>query len=205
PSPFHVLATQNPVEMEGTYPLPEAQLDRFLFKLTVNFPDRAALVEISRRTTGTETARIEKILTGSDLVGFQSVAREVVLAEPLAGYAADLILATHPSRSPVSRVAKCIAYGASPRGHQALVRGARVLALLEGRTSVGVSDLQKIAKPALRHRLLLNFDGEAAGEEPDSLIDELLDSVPTPGGPKSGKTASCHGDESPRSVRYRIS
>jgi MoxR-like ATPase len=181
PTPFFVLATQNPLEMEGTYPLPEAQLDRFFFKLRVPFPGIDELVEISRRTTKFTEPELHVVLSGEDLIAFQELMTHVPVAEPLLRYAATLVLATHPrpgqTASPCDRF---VAYGASPRGMQALVRGARAYCLLSGRTAVSVEDIQRVAKPALRHRLILNFEGEAEQVNSDRLIEELLQSVPTP-------------------------
>jgi MoxR-like ATPase len=181
--PFFVLATQNPLEMEGTYPLPEAQLDRFLFKLRVTFPNEAELVEISRRTTGEEEPALEVALEGEELVRLQRVLTRVPVAEPLAAYAAALILATHPDsdRAP-PKVKRYVAYGASPRGMQALVRAARAHCLLDGRTAVSVADLRAAALPALRHRVLLNFEGEAEAVDADALVREVLAHVPAPAG-----------------------
>ena len=181
PSPFFVLATQNPLEMEGTYPLPEAQLDRFFFKLHVPFPNAEELIEISRRTTKFTEPDLDVVLSGEELVGLQELMTHVPVADPLLRYAASLVLATHPvpgqTASPVDRF---VAYGASPRGMQALVRGARAYCLLAGRTAVSVEDIQRVAKPAMRHRLILNFEGEAEQVNADGLIDELVQSLPTP-------------------------
>jgi MoxR-like ATPase len=183
PRPFFVMATQNPLEMEGTYPLPEAQLDRFFFKLKVPFPEQADLVEISRRTTGTEEPQVDVSMTGEELIAFQDLLRHVPVADPLAGYAAALVLATHPDREgPVADVRRYLAYGASPRGMQTLILGARVHTLLDGRTAVSAADIRRVARPALRHRLLLNFEGEAEAVDVDGLIDEILARVPTPAG-----------------------
>jgi len=179
--PFFVLATQNPLEMEGTYPLPEAQLDRFLFKLRVSFPGEAELVEISRRTTGDEEPALEVAVSGEELVRLQRVLTRVPVAEPLAAYAAALVLATHPEseRAPAA-VKRHVAYGASPRGMQALVKAARAHCLLDGRTAVSVGDLRAAALPALRHRVLLNFEGEAEAVDVDGLVREVIAHVPAP-------------------------
>jgi MoxR-like ATPase len=181
PEPFFVLATQNPLDMEGTYPLPEAQLDRFFFKLHVPFPDADALVEISRRTTRSGEVEPEQVMTGDDLMRFQRLLTEVPMAEPLLQYAARIVLATHPDRSdvPVS-VRSHVAYGASPRGMQAIVRAARAYALLAGRTCVAVEDVRRAVLPALRHRVILNFEGQAEQVNVDRLLGEVIAAVPTP-------------------------
>jgi MoxR-like ATPase len=182
PRPFFVLATQNPLEMEGTYPLPEAQLDRFFFKLSVPFPDLDELVEISNRTTRFTEPDLDVVMTGDELIQMQEMLTHVPVAEPLTRYAATLILATHPhQQKPLERIGRFVSYGASPRGLQALVRGARALCVLAGRTAVSIEDIRKVAHPALRHRILLNFEGQAESVNVDTLIDDLLERVPTPG------------------------
>jgi MoxR-like ATPase len=182
PEPFFVLATQNPLEMEGTYPLPEAQLDRFFFKLRVPFPEIDSLVEISRRTTGFKEPDLNTVMTGEDLVGMQRLLTEVPIADPVTRYAASLVLATHPDSDLATDDARrFVAYGASPRALQALVRGAKVRCLLAGRTAVSVEDVRGVAKPALRHRVILNFEGQAESLDVDRLVDEIIAKVPTPG------------------------
>lgn len=181
PAPFFVMATQNPLEMEGTYPLPEAQLDRFLFKMKVPFPSADELVEISRRTTRFEEPELGVVLSGEDLVEFQELLTHVPVAEPLLHFAARLVLATHPEgKHGDDQVTRFVAYGASPRGMQALIRGARAFCLLEGRTAVSVDDIRRVAKPALRHRIILNFEGEAEQIDTDFLIGKILETTPTP-------------------------
>ena len=181
PQPFFVMATQNPMEMEGTYPLPEAQLDRFMFKLKVPFPGKEALVEISKRTTGFKEPKMETVMSGDELMRFQETLTHVPVADHVTSYAAQLILATHPEDADASeRVKRYVSYGSSPRGLQALVRGARVHAVLDGRTAVSTDDLRRAALPALRHRVILNFEGEAESVNVDGLIRELIDAVPTP-------------------------
>jgi MoxR-like ATPase len=177
PSPFFVLATQNPLEMEGTYPLPEAQLDRFLLKVLVPFPRGDTLLSIVQQTLQhppTPTA----VLDGSRLDEMIRIARAVPVATPVARYAVAIIEATHPEWSEIDLVQRYVRAGASPRGLQALVTCAQVRALLEGRFNVAVADVQALARPALRHRVLLNFDGQAEGLSTDRIIDRVLEAVP---------------------------
>ena len=182
PSPFFVLATQNPLEMEGTYPLPEAQLDRFFFKLHVPFPNAAQLVEISKRTTGYDEPELKVVMEGERLIELQRLVSQVPVAEPMLVYAANLVLATHPEQKTAgSRVQRFVSYGSSPRGMQTLIRGARVHALLAGRVAVSVEDIKAVALSALRHRVLLNFEGEAESLDVDQLLGEILSGVATPG------------------------
>ncbi len=177
--PFFVLATQNPLEMEGTYPLPEAQLDRFLFKVIVPFPTLGELESIMDRTTGASQARAEKALSGADLIGMRALVREAAIAPEVRNYALRLVLATHPDTPyATERVKKYVRYGASPRGGQTLILGAKAAGLLDGRYHAGFADVQKVVLPALRHRMILNFEGEAEGIRPDDLLRDLLESVP---------------------------
>jgi len=181
PEPFFVLATQNPLEMEGTYPLPEAQLDRFLYKVHVTFPSADELVEISNRTAGFEQEPVRQVTTRQQLVEMQKLVTHVPVAEPLLRYAAALVLATHPDHEDAPEsVKRFVSYGASPRGMQALVRGARIRSVLDQRTCVGVEDIRNVAYPALRHRIVLNFDGQAESISTDRMIDEILAHVPAP-------------------------
>ena len=181
PKPFFVMATQNPLEMEGTYPLPEAQLDRFLFKLLVPFPSQDQLVEISRRTTSGQTLQVDCKITGEELEALQHLIPQVPIADPLTSYAASLVLATHPDQDQApEQVKRYVNYGSSPRGMQALIRGAKVRALLDGRTAVSIEDVQRVAPPALRHRIILNFEGEAESISSDNMIEEILTRTPTP-------------------------
>jgi MoxR-like ATPase len=180
--PFFVLATQNPLEMEGTYPLPEAQLDRFFFKVNVDFPEPVELVEILSRTTGSQMEDIESQATGADILAMRSLVREVPIASHVNEYAARLVVASHPERnSAVEYVKRYVRYGSSPRGAQALVLGAKVTALLAGRYNVSMEDIRSVAPAALRHRLLLNFEGLAEGISTDKIISELLSQVPNNG------------------------
>jgi len=181
PAPFFVLATQNPLEMEGTYPLPEAQLDRFFFKVHVPFPGAEDMIEITRRTTKFTEPELKVVMTGEEFIGFQELLTQVPVADPLMAYAAKLVLATHPqdgkAATPVDRF---VSYGASPRGMQALIRGARAYCLLAGRTAVSIDDIKRVAMPSLRHRLILNFEGEAEQVNADDVIGQILESIPTP-------------------------
>jgi MoxR-like ATPase len=173
--PFFVLATQNPLEMEGTYPLPEAQLDRFLFKLIVRFPTAADLSEILARTTTTALPGVTKIADGEQVVQMQMLAREVPIASHVRDYVVRLLLATHPdSATAPTAVRKYVRYGASPRGAQAIVLAAKIRALLEGRLNVAFEDVRALAIPALRHRVVLNFEGEAEGLSTDEVIEDVL-------------------------------
>jgi MoxR-like ATPase len=179
PTPFFVLATQNPIEMEGTYPLPEAQLDRFFFKIDVPFPTEAELVEIANRTTGAETPAPRPVLDGPTVRAMQRLARQVPVAEHVTRYAARLVLATHPlpGRGP-DEVRQHLQYGASPRGVQALILAGKITALLDGREAVALEDIRAVALPALRHRLILNYEAQAEGVRPDDLVQAVLRHVP---------------------------
>ncbi len=179
PKPFFVLATQNPIEMEGTYPLPEAQLDRFFFKVLVCFPKVEELSEIVRRTTTGFESEVTRVATGEDILGLARLARDVPIAGPVTDYAVRLLTATHPKDSPSRKVNQFVRYGASPRGLQALVLAAKIRALLGGRFNVAFEDLREVAYPALRHRFFLNFEGEAEGLSTDDVIADILESVPT--------------------------
>lgn len=181
PEPFFVLATQNPMEMEGTYPLPEAQLDRFMFKIKVPFPDLESLVEISRRTTGFEEPKLASVLNGDELIRLQHALASLPVADPVATYASSLVLATHPDQAGAQpAVKRYVAYGSSPRGLQALIRGARVWCAVRGGTAVSTEDIKRVAHVAMRHRIILNFEGEAQQVKVDSLIDDLFKQVATP-------------------------
>jgi MoxR-like ATPase len=178
PQPFFVLATQNPLEMEGTYPLPEAQLDRFLLKIMVNFPKAEDLLRIIDNTVGTQTLRAKSVATGEQLTHLIDIARAVPVATHIKEYAVRLLLATHPDQEAApERVRKFVRYGASPRGLQSLIMTSKVLALLEGRYNVSIEDLHTVAFPALRHRLMLNFDGLADGVTPEELIQSIIEEV----------------------------
>jgi MoxR-like ATPase len=177
--PFFVLATQNPIEMEGTYPLPEAQLDRFLFKLHVAFPPPEELVEILNRTTTGALPAVSRVADGATLLRMSRLARTLAPDPTVVDYAVRLVLASHPSSELAPPLVRRYArYGASPRGAQALVLAGKIVALLDGRQRVEVDDVRAIAPAALRHRLLLNFEGEAEGITTDALVGELLRAVP---------------------------
>jgi MoxR-like ATPase len=177
--PFFVLATQNPIEMEGTYPLPEAQLDRFLFKVNVDFPTSGDLVEILSRTTGQQNPTAGKAATGAQIVAMGRLARQIPIAGHVSEYVARLIVASHPDQLDAPPKAKqFLRYGASPRGAQALVLGAKITALFAGRLNVAFEDVAAVAPAALRHRLLLNFEGQAEGVTTDDVVTELLEKVP---------------------------
>ncbi|HEX9095361.1 MAG TPA: MoxR family ATPase [Candidatus Dormibacteraeota bacterium] len=178
PSPFFVLATQNPIELEGTYPLPEAQLDRFFFKVLVPFPSEDDLLEIARRTTGESTPQLKPVADAKAVLGAQRVAREVPIAEHVLGYAARLITATHPDRTQLDGVRRYVRWGASPRGMQTLILAGKVRALLEGRYNVAFDDLNAVAAPALRHRIFLQFEAEADGIAADKIISDILEQTP---------------------------
>ena len=174
--PFFVMATQNPIEMEGTYPLPEAQLDRFLFKLRVEFPSAQDLVEIIDRTTAAAVPQADVAATSGQIREMFQLAREVEVASHVKTYVARLIQATHPDTGAAGSMAKrYVRYGSSPRGVQALILAAKVRALIAGRANVAFSDLKVLALPALRHRLILNFEGEAEGIDPDAIIQNALE------------------------------
>lgn len=173
--PFFVLATQNPIEMEGTYPLPEAQLDRFFFKLKVSSPDLKALSEIIDQTTQPSQAVVQRVVDGKELEAIKSLVREVVLASAVKEYIALLVLSTHPDHAGASEtVRRFVRYGSSPRGAQALALAGKVNALLDGRFNVSFDDVRSIALAALRHRLILSFEGEAEGVDPDAILREVL-------------------------------
>jgi len=181
PNPFFVLATQNPIEMEGTYPLPEAQVDRFLYKIKVPYPSEDELVEIAMRTTGSHQPNIQRVASGTHLVAMQRLARDVPVGERVLRYAARLIEATHPaSSSAPDAVRRHLRYGASPRGLQSMVWAAKVEALLDNRKAVSINDLNRTAFPALRHRLLLNFEAQAENIDPDGILNAVIKAVPIP-------------------------
>ncbi len=176
--PFFVLATQNPLEMEGTYPLPEAQLDRFMFKVNVNYPTKQDLVTVLERTTGNDVPHANKVADGKEIIGMGKLALNTPVASHVNDYVARLIVATHPDDpSAPEKIKQYVRYGASPRGAQALIVGGKINALLEGRFNVSFEDIAAVAPATLRHRLLLNFEGLAEGITTDDIIADLLKAV----------------------------
>jgi len=185
--PFMVLATQNPIEMEGTYPLPEAQLDRFLLKLNATYPDAGELSQIVDRTTGAPMPAVDPVLSAGELMELRELVRSVVIAGHVKDYAIRMLLATHAgSAQATPMVRRYVRYGASPRGLQAMVLVAKALALFAGRINVSFEDLATAAPPALRHRVLLNFEGEAEGIAVEDLIAEVIRETPTVHGKARG-------------------
>ena len=173
--PFMVLATQNPLEMEGTYPLPEAQLDRFLFKLKVAYPTEEDLHLIVDRTTQTDVPHVSKVIGLAEIRALRRIVRDVPLTREIQSHAIHLVLATHPENAVASPLAKkFVRYGASPRGVQGLILAAKIYALLDGRFHVSRADINKAALPSLRHRIILNFEGEAEGATSDRVLTEIL-------------------------------
>jgi MoxR-like ATPase len=180
--PFLVLATQNPLEMEGTYPLPEAQLDRFLLKLHVEFPDHAELHQILDRTTGQASPQPEPVLDRDAILAMRAVARDVAVARHVQDYAVRLLEATHRERKGATDLVKrYVRFGASPRGAQACLLAAKIRALFAERFHVSTEDIREVVKPALRHRIILNFEGEAEGMTSDHILDDILAAVPEAG------------------------
>jgi MoxR-like ATPase len=178
--PFLVLATQNPLEMEGTYPLPEAQLDRFFFKLKVMYPSEEAMHQIIERTTRDADTTVTRVVDGPQLLEMRHIARSVPIARPVQAYAIRLALGTHPASPYASPLVKrYVRYGASPRAAQAIVLAAKIQALNRGQAFVSIHDVRAVALPALRHRLLLNFEGEADEVSTDAIVDELLAGLST--------------------------
>jgi MoxR-like ATPase len=177
--PFLVLATQNPLEMEGTYPLPEAQLDRFFFKLLVEYSSREDLSEVLRRTTEGISFQADKVLDAAQVMAGQEIVRQVVLAPHVKDYVVRLVLSSHPQgQFATESVNRFVRYGASPRGAQALALAGKIKALLDGRYNVAFEDISACAKPALRHRMILNFEGEAEGVTSDKVIEEMVEKTP---------------------------
>jgi len=181
PEPFFVLATQNPIEQEGTYPLPEAQLDRFLFDIRVGYPTEAEEISILRNTTGSQSGALETVLGASELMALQRLTREVVAADSILQYAASLVRATRPDdqRSP-ELVRQYVRWGAGPRAGQSLILGAKANALLSGRLVVSPADIKRVAAPVLRHRVLPNFAAEAESVGVERIIDDLLARIEPP-------------------------
>ena len=179
--PFYVFATQNPIELEGTYPLPEAQLDRFMFHIVIEHPPEEEEYEVVRTTTAILDPQFERPVTGADLIAFQRLVRRVPVAEPVMRYALSLVRASRPKSPTVpENVKKWVAFGASVRAAQFLVLGAKARALTQGRYHVSYEDIRALAHPVLRHRVLTNFHAQSEGINSDALIDRLLEAVPVP-------------------------
>ncbi len=179
--PFLVMATQNPIEMEGTYPLPEAQLDRFLMKIVVNYPSREELNRIVERTVQKQETHLEPVMGREEILELRSVCREILVAPHVQDFAIDLVMATQPgTRHSHALADRYIRYGSSPRGAQALVECGRVHALLAGRAHLSGSDIEAVAPAVLRHRIICNFDAHADGQTPDSLLQGIIRSVKRP-------------------------
>ena len=171
-----MLATQNPIEMEGTYPLPEAQLDRFLFKLLVTSPTFEDMSVIVDRTTGMPAPPIQAVMDGATILQMRQLAREVPISPSVREFAIKVVLGTHPdSPHAPAQIKQFVRFGSSPRGAQAIVMTAKIKALLAGRYNVAMEDIASVAMPALRHRLIMNFEGEAEGIAPDTLVQSILD------------------------------
>jgi len=178
--PFFVMGTQNPIEQEGTYPLPEAQLDRFMFKLVVDYSSRNELKTILDRTTTGYHPAIKQVMTGDEIVGTQHLVRQVVMAPHVQDYAIRLSMASHPNGPyAVADTNKYVRWGASPRAAQTLALTAKLKALLDGRFNASFSDVQAVFLPAMRHRVLLNFEGEAEGINVDHVLKEIINKTPT--------------------------
>jgi MoxR-like ATPase len=177
--PFFVLATQNPIDQEGTYPLPEAQLDRFFFKLIVTYPSAAELTEVLNRTTETQKIEIKNVVTREELIELQNLVRQVPVAAHVKDYAVRLVMATHPKTETGAAISnQYLRFGSSPRGAQALLLGAKVRALTQGRFNASFEDIQAVALPTLRHRCILNFEAEAEGITTDHIVQQILKEVP---------------------------
>ena len=181
PDPFFVLATQNPIEQEGTYPLPEAQLDRFMFEVRVDYPSRAEEIQMMKATTGVQKVELTPVLDAKQILKFQELVRQVVVAEHVFGYAADLVRASRPKEPGVPRfVPELVAWGAGPRASQFLVLGGKARAVLNGRFHVTTEDVRAVALPVLRHRIMTTFHADAEGITPDQIVARLLEAVPSP-------------------------
>jgi MoxR-like ATPase len=177
--PFMVLATQNPIEMEGTYPLPEAQVDRFFFKLKINYPDHDELREIIDKTTEEYQPELQQRIHADSILEMKALVRQVPIASHVKNYAIRMVLASHPDHKfATANVKQYVLFGASPRGVQSLVLAGKVSALIDGRYNVSREDIKSVAKPALRHRVVLNIKGEAEGIDEDKIIEEIVESIP---------------------------
>ncbi|MCI0463640.1 MAG: MoxR family ATPase, partial [Gemmataceae bacterium] len=181
PDPFFVLATQNPIEQEGTYPLPEAQLDRFMFHIVVGYPSRAEELLIMKQTTSTYRPDLQPILNGEQILRLQEIVRQVVVADHVFAYAADLVRATRPRDPGVPKfIPELVAWGAGPRASQYLILGGKARAILHGRLHVTTDDIKAVAYPVLRHRLVTTFHADAEGVTTDAIIARLIEALPLP-------------------------
>ena len=179
--PFHVFATQNPIELEGTYPLPEAQLDRFMFHIVIDHPPEHEEMEVLRSTTAIQDYRLEHAVTGKDLIAFQRLVRKVPVSEPVMRYTLDLVRSSRRGKAGgLDFIEKWVAYGASVRAAQYLILGSKARALMHGRYHVNYEDIRALAHPVLRHRVLKNFHAESEGVTTDQIVDRLLEAVPVP-------------------------
>ena len=176
--PFFVLATQNPLEMEGTYPLPEAQIDRFFFKINIGYPDYDELKEILVRTTVEELPEIETVVTADEVIELQSLVKKMPVSSEVIDYVIRLILASQPKKQEAEETERLINYGSSPRGAQALILASKARAFSQTRFNVSFEDVRKIAYPALRHRILLSFEGEASDKDIDEIISDIIQETP---------------------------
>lgn len=176
--PFFVLATQNPIELEGTYPLPEAQLDRFMFNILVDYPDESQEVQIVNTTTGIESPPVERVMNAEEIIRLQQVVRRVPVAEPVVRYAVRLARSTRPSADAPAFVRDWVAWGAGPRASQYLILGAKARAILMGRETPAIEDVKAVAPAVFRHRLVTNFNAEAEGVKPDRIVAMLLEQIP---------------------------
>jgi len=176
--PFFVLATQNPIELEGTYPLPEAQLDRFMFNILVDYPDESQEVQIVNTTTGIESPPVERVMNAEEIIRLQQVVRRVPVADPVVRYAVRLARSTRPSADAPAFVRDWVAWGAGPRASQYLILGAKARAILMGRETPAIEDVKAVAPAVFRHRLVTNFNAEAEGVKPDRIVAMLLEQIP---------------------------
>jgi MoxR-like ATPase len=178
PQPFFVLGTQNPIESEGTYPLPEAQLDRFMFKISVDYPSLEEEIRVATSTTSRQAVALAPLLDAADILKIQSIVRDVIVAEPVASYAVRLARATRPGdASSPAEIRRWLSWGAGPRACQSLLLAGKARALLDGRPNVSFADIRGVAKPVLRHRLVTSFTAESEGVKADSIIDRILDGL----------------------------
>jgi MoxR-like ATPase len=181
PEPFFVLATQNPIEQEGTYPLPEAQLDRFMFNISVGYPSRAEELEIMKQTTSAYKPELKPILQAEQILRLQEIVRQVVVADHVFAYAADLVRATRPRDAGVPKfIPELVTWGAGPRASQYLILGGKARAILHGRLHVTTDDIKAVAYPVLRHRIITTFNAEAEGVTTDDIIERLITALPLP-------------------------